>query len=161
MKQFFSGIWDGFKTFMRGAFILAVVPVTVAILDILGCLSGGLLGPAVLSAVMLCVSIFFVTVNLSPSLRAGVYKFIGSYGGWLDLIATCVLTFVGFKLGVTMGLVALMMGLNLSAMFSIVRISQILTDPYVRAAFAEEMAGTTARPKGRTKACRVSPAVYA
>jgi len=161
MRLFLKGLWENISSFVKSAFILAVVPASVAILDVLGCLSGGLLGPAVLSGVILCVSIAFVTINLSPKIRRGVYEFIGSYGGWLDLVATAVLTYIGFSTGPTLGLVCMMMGLNLSAMFSIVRISQILTDPYVRAAFAEEMAGTTARPKGRTKACRVSPAVYA
>ncbi len=151
MKAFFSALWDGIKSFTKSAVILAVVPVSVAVLDLLGCLSGGLLGPAVLAGVIFVVSVFFITMNLSPKLRAGCYKFVGSYGGWLDLVATVVLTYVGFSSGVTMGLALMMMGLNLSAMFSIVRISQILTDPYVRASFAEEMSGGTARPKGRTK----------
>lgn len=150
MKAFFAKLWDRTKAFVKSAFVLAIVPVTVGVLDLLGCLSGGLLGPAVLSGVILCVSIFFVTMNLSPTLRTGVYRFIGSYGGWLDLVATVVLTYLGFKMGVTMGLVAMMMGLNLSAMFSIVRISQILTDPYVRHAFADEMSANRARhPKPR------------
>ena len=151
MKAFFGGLWQGIKSFAKSAFILAVVPVSVAVLDLLGCLSGGLLGPAVLAGVIFVVSVFFITMNLSPPLRAGCYKFVASYGGWLDLVATVVITYIGFSSGVTMGLALMMMGLNLSAMFSIVRVSQILTDPYVRATFAQEMAGNTTRPKAKTR----------
>lgn len=151
VKSFFSNAWDVIKSFLRGAVILTIVPVTVALLDVAGCLSGGLLGPAVLAGVIFVVSFAFITVNLSPKLRKGCYQFIASYGGWLDLVCTILLTYLGFQAGVTMGLAMMMIGLNLSAMFSIVRLSQILSDPVVRADFAKEMGGSTARPKARTK----------
>ena len=159
MKDFFSKLWDGFKSFMKSAVVLTIVPVTVAVLDSLGCLSGGMLGPAVLTAIVFCVSVFFILMNLSPSLRAGSLKVIGKYGGWIDLVATVVLTYMGFHASVTMGLTMLMLGLNLSAMFSIIRLSQILTDPYVRRTFADEMNGgesASRKPKPRHRDCATS-----
>ena len=152
MFNFIKDSWDSVKQFCKSLFILSIVPVSVAILDIAGFLTGSLLAPAVMSGIIFVVSILFVSVNLSSKLRRGVYKFVGSYGGWLDLIATVVVTCIGFQVGVTMALALMMLGLNLSALFSIIRLSQILTDPKVRQAFAIEMGGkATAKPKRRTK----------
>jgi hypothetical protein len=150
MKAFLVNLWDKIKSFVKGTLILGIVPATVAVLQATGLMAA--FGPVLLSVVMVAVAVLFVTIQLTPNLRAGVWRFITHYGGWLDLVAVAVITCLALEVGATVGMIALTMGLSLSAMFSIVRISQIVCDPNVRAQFAQELGGRMRRPKPRNYA---------
>ena len=127
------------KAFVKGIALLAIIPTVVVAIDILGFFTGGLMTVAVVSGVALVLSMVFVTLNFKEGARNTFNRVIGSNVGWIDLAQTVLLTYVGFKLSVTMGLVMLVVGLNISMYLCALRTSRILCDKTARTEFCREV----------------------
>lgn len=85
------------------------------------CITSGLLYMAVISGFLACVSLTTLYVSANPQIKQFILK-IGKNGSWwMDLILTGVLTILGFSLGPTMGLMGVMLGLDMTLMFSLLR----------------------------------------
>ena len=146
MKTFFSGIrdwitglWESGCRLAKSLFVTLVIPIVVIGMDILGLFMGApILVSAVLGGMVLCISIFFILVGMPAGPRARTTKFIGRYGFWIDLVLTTVLTIAGFKMGATLGLVAMLMGLNISALTAMIRVACMITDEQLRDEFIGE-----------------------
>jgi hypothetical protein len=83
--------------------------------------SSGILFIAVVSGLLACISIAALWVGATPKIKEVILK-VGKHGSWwMDLALTLTLTILGFSLGPTMGLLGVMLGLNMTAMFAILR----------------------------------------
>jgi len=74
-----------------------------------------------LSGIAACLSVAFLLFGFAPETRKKVVRFLARYGNYLDMVLTAVLTLIGFKVSVTMGLTALFIGVNLSGSLALIR----------------------------------------
>lgn len=122
--------------------MLLIIPMAVMGINVIGVLSGGLLGPAILAGVVFTLSFCFILLNMGLKKMIIVRNFVASYAGWVDLIQTVFLTWLGFHLGgVILALTMTGIGLNLSGCFSLLRLWAVCTSDKHRKEYREEMAG--------------------
>lgn len=110
-----------------GGMILA----TVLLVNTLGLLFGaGLLFSGIAAGVGLSLSLAMLWLGMPKEIKIGnkiipLKKLIlksALYSTWiLDVLITVLLTLLGFSVGPTMGIIATFLGLNISAMFSLLR----------------------------------------
>ena len=115
----FSNMWEKVKNFF-----MRLPGITISVLGItLGIFTLGfpLLEMAVMAALAVVLSLVFVLWGAPKEIRNFVVDHAPKYGWIVDAAITCVLTIVGFQMSVTMGLVGMLVGFNLSALLELMR----------------------------------------
>jgi hypothetical protein len=104
---------------------LTVVGISLGILT----LGIPILVTAVLSGVAVVLSLVFVLMAMPKQAKEFCIKNTPKYGWILDAIITGTLTVIGFKISVTMGLVGMLVGFNISALLSWMRFLEHMKKP--------------------------------
>ena len=127
------------KETLKVTSILLLIPATVVGINIIGFLMGGIIGSAVMGGVVFSISFVFILLNMGMDKLIKVRNYAASHSGYIDLVQTLVLTYIGFHIGgVTIAMALMVLGLNISAVLSGFRLWAVLTDKSQRVLFNKE-----------------------
>ncbi len=127
LKLRIQSAWQAILGFVKRAWehiqpMLPGVAIAVVCIDLIGViLPSAIVVGAVLSGMVASISLLFVVSNLPLGIRLTVVKLVARYGYLVDAVATVFLTLWGFQLSVTLGIVAMVIGLHISGIVSVFR----------------------------------------
>lgn len=111
IKEFFAKVKNFFST--------AVV--VISAIDLIMIVIGHLAGLVAITGMAATISIAFILLGMKPELRKKAVVAIADYGLWIDGGLTVILTIYGLLHSVTIGLTAMMIGLNITMLIAICR----------------------------------------
>ncbi len=97
------------------------ITVTAFVFTIISFVMGHIMAVAALAGIVMTISISCLYAGCPTQLKSAVLWTCAKFGWYLDVIVTIALTLIGFKLGATLGIVAMVLGMNLSMLMSICR----------------------------------------
>lgn len=96
-----------------------IVTLIAIILTTLAFIMGHLLAMAAISGIVMSVSISCIYLNAPAKFKEIILMLCAKFGWYIDIAVTTTLTLMGFHLGATLGIVAMVVGLHVSMMVAI------------------------------------------
>jgi len=116
MKKLLRRTWEFIRTYVPGVFL------TVLLLDVLLLVLGtSVILAGALSGIAALVSMVLILFGCRPNKRLGIIRFFAVYSSPIDIVGTVIVTWIGFSMSVTLGLAALVIGLNLTGFLALMR----------------------------------------